>query len=261
VSGPLDGTVVVVTRPERQAAPFLRMLRESGAETVAFPTLLIEPLALDPATRASLEPDTFHWVVYTSTNAVEQGLAQLPRPRRARLAAVGPATARALEAHGHTVHATPATTHDSEGLLAHPELADVRGRRVLILRGVGGREFLCQTLTNRGADVVVAEVYRRVVATPDADALESLERACVRGCAVVAVTSVEVLEALLALAPEPRHATVRDANLLAPGKRVAAAARERGWRGPLIVARSAEDAAMLEALLEWRRTKGAASPA
>jgi uroporphyrinogen-III synthase len=75
--------------------------------------------------------------------------------------------------------------------------------------------------------------------------------------AVVAVTSVEVLESLLSLAPESRVPRLAEATLLVPGERVAAAARRRGWRGPIVVARSAEDEAMLDALIERRAAGGA----
>ena len=261
MSSALHGRVVVVTRPERQAGPFLQMLRAVGATPVAFPVLIIQPVVLESGVRSRLEPDHFDWVIFASANAVEQALAQLPRPRRARLAAVGPATARALEGHGLEVRAVPATTQDSEGLLAHPEFADVRGRRILILRGVGGREVLRQALLAGGAEVEVAELYRRVVATPDAGALATLARACAHQHSIVAVTSVEVLDALLEIAPDAILATLRDAGLLVPGPRVAAAARARGWRGPLAVASSAEDAAMLEALLTLPGTGGSPVPA
>jgi hypothetical protein len=44
------------------------------------------------------------------------------------------------------------------------------------------------------------------------------------------------------------------APLVLPGDRVAAAAHERGWNGPLVVATSAEDEAMVDALVAWHGT-------
>jgi uroporphyrinogen-III synthase len=64
---------------------------------------------------------------------------------------------------------------------------------------------------------------------------------------VVAATSAEVLAGLLELAPDDRCPGLRDVPLVIPGERVAASARELGWRGPVVRATSAEDAAMLEA--------------
>jgi uroporphyrinogen-III synthase len=248
VTQPLDGWTVVVTRPERQAEPLLRLFRESGAAAVAFPTLVIERIDLDDAARRRCTPDAYDWVIFTSANAVECALAQLPRPQRARVAAVGRATARALAGLGVAVDATPADVSDSEGLLATRELAEVLGRRILILKGAGGRDKLRESLAARGAAVTLGEVYRRGIAAPDQDALERLARACAADAPVIAVTSVEVLDALLALAPDAGQPRLRRAALLVPGDRVAAAARERGWSGRLIVAPSAEDATMVATL-------------
>lgn len=257
----LAGLTVVVTRPARQAACFMQMLRDRGAATVAFPALAVEPVTLAAAGPPALSLDTFDWVVYTSANAVEESLPQLGQPMKARVAAIGRATARSLAAAGVKVHALPASGADSEGLLAHPELAEPRGQRILIVKGVGGRDVLRAGLAARGAVVKTAEIYRRVQPAPSTEALEELDRACGSGTVVASVTSVDVLDSLLALAPEARYAWLRDVPLLVPGERVAAEARRRGWRGPLVVARSAEDEAMLDALGQWVSEGGRIAPA
>lgn len=245
MNGPLAGQVVVVTRPARQATRFLRLLEERGARTVAFPTIAVEPVPLASDVRRAFETEPCDWIVFTSANAVEHAPAIPPGPR---LAAIGRATARAIESLGRRVDALPAAGADTEGLLALPEFADVTGRRVLIVKGVGGRDALRAGLAGRGAQVVVVEVYRRVPADPVAGAVEAVRRACESGRAVVAVTSVEVLESLLALAPASRVPGLLDARLVVPGERVASAARGKDWRGPIVVATSAEDEAMLAAL-------------
>ncbi len=250
---PLAGLVVVVTRPTRQASRFIDLLREQGADPVEFPTIAIEPVVLDAGTRDALGRTQFDWVIYTSANAVEQGLAQLGRPARARVAAIGRATARALEAAQVPVDALPATGSDSEALLALPEFGDPAGRRVLIVKGIGGRDALRPRLEDRGATVEFAEVYRRRPVVPAPGAVADLLRASASQAVVVAVTSVEILDSLLMLAPDPGFPRLRDACLLVPGERVAAAARRLGWRGEIHAARSAEDDAMLAALLEHQR--------
>jgi uroporphyrinogen-III synthase len=248
VTLPLAGLTVVVTRPARQAGPFIAGLLERGARAVAFPTIAIEPMDLPPSARDDLAPDAHDWVVYTSANAVEHSITRLGQPTRARVAAIGRATARALAAAGVQVDAWPELGADSEGLLAHPMLADVGGRRVLIVKGAGGRDALRAGLAARGARVATVEVYRRERADTPPDGLAALGPPRDAARTVVAATSVEVLESLLELVPEPRVPWLRDLTLLVPGPRVAAAARRLGWRGAVVTAPSAEDGAMLEAL-------------
>jgi uroporphyrinogen-III synthase len=258
VTQALAGLVVVVTRPARQAARFIGLLAERGATAVAFPTIAIEPVPLEAASRAALATGSFDWIVYTSGNAVEHAPGA---PGRAKTAAIGRATARALQAAGIPVDALPASGADSEGVLALPEFRELHGTRILIVKGVGGREALRSGLEDRGATVVLAEVYRRVPVVPAPGAVDDLRRAGATRSPVVAVTSVEVLESLLRLAPEERVPELRDTCLLVPGGRVAAAAARLGWRGPVAVARSAEDEAMLQALLERYPGNGPHAPA
>jgi uroporphyrinogen-III synthase len=261
VTSPLAGLCVVVTRPARQSARFIELLRDDGAATVAFPALVIDQVTIDQAARGGLAPDAHDWVIYTSTNAVEQSLPQIGRPALAQVAAIGRATARALASAGIPVAVVPGSGSDSESLLALPQFKDLRGMRILIVKGVGGRDALRAGLCAQGAEVATAEVYRRAAAVPSPDALAELDRARDSGSVVVAVTSVEGLVSLLGLAPETRYRWLRDAPLLLPGERVAAEARRRGWRGAPIVARSAEDDAMRDALRRWAADAGRSTPA
>lgn len=245
---PLAGLVVVVTRPAGQAARFAALVTAAGAQPLLLPTLDIETVPLDADLRSRWAPDAFDWTIFTSTNAVESSLEQLPRPQRTQVAAIGRATARALVQRGIPVAAVPQTTSDSEGLLALDCFADLRGQRVLILRGRGGRTLLSGELARRGAQVVLGDVYERRRAVAQPDALAALRHACDAGTAAIAATSAEVLAALIDLAPEADCPRLRDALLLVPGERVAAAARGLGWRGRVVVAPSAEDETMADAL-------------
>lgn len=245
---PLAGVTVVVTRPRAQATRFAALVSAAGGTPLLLPALDIEPIELDAEARNRLAPDSFDWTIYTSANAVESSRRQLSRPVRTRIAAVGRGTARVLAEHGVDVHAVPATTADSEGLLALEPFTALAGQRILILKGEGGRTLLREALERRGATVVTGDVYRRVAAVPEPASLAALETACATGHVVVAVTSAESLAALLAAVPDDRMPQLRETTLLVPGDRVAASARSHGWRGPLVVAASAEDAAMAEAL-------------
>src|SRR6185295_12379471 len=91
----------------------------------------------------------------------------------------------------------PQSGADSEALLAAPELADVTGKRVLIVRGEGGRALLGNMLAARGATVNYAECYRRVRPVADAAPLiADWQRGLIHA---VTVSSAEGLDNLLAM--------------------------------------------------------------
>src|SRR5690606_40948301 len=95
-----------------------------------------------------------------------------PRPSQAWLA-VGAGTARALRRAGVAGVVAPRRM-DSEGVLALPELASVRGRRVALVTAPGGRGLSAPTLAARGGQVLRADVSERVPAAPAPQALARL---------------------------------------------------------------------------------------
>jgi uroporphyrinogen-III synthase len=251
----LEGLGVLVTRPEAQAGPLAHALEAAGARVYRLPTLEIRMRPDRAAVRAAVGPvDRYHWVIFVSANAVRHGVALLEGRADAPIAAIGPATATALRLAGHRVRLSGEGSFDSEHLLAAPELANVAGQRILVVRGVGGRDLVLEQLRARGAEVVCAEVYERACAVPVPGAVDAVESAWSAGqIAVATATSVEVLRCLVELLTPRGRALLRESALLAGGARVAATAREMGLAGPLIVATSPESGVLVDALRRWRR--------
>src|SRR5271165_142699 len=159
---PLHGVGVLVTRPRQQASALCRLLEAQGARTFCLPAIEIKPMAESRLLAARLgELAEFDLIIFTSANAVRFGAALLEQRRDLPLAAIGPATARALNQAGYRVMVQPTDGFDSENLLQHPRLAAMAGKRILLMKGSGGRELLQDEFTRRGAHVTIAEVYRR----------------------------------------------------------------------------------------------------
>lgn len=252
----LDGLGVLVTRPEFQAMPLCRLLESLGATTLRLPAIDIKPLKDRREQLLGLE--NFDVILFTSANAVRFGVSFLDQKRDLTLAALGPATSRALNQAGYRVAIQPGDSFDSEGLLSHPRLERVAGHRILIIKGSHGRDLLQQELSRRGATVVCADVYERVPAVFGAAVLKTVsERFRAGELQVITATSLEIGAALLRLAPpgaaapELRNEFER-AHWLVPAERVASGLRELGLKAPVLLADSAEDQDLAAALVLWR---------
>jgi uroporphyrinogen-III synthase len=251
---PLQGVGVLVTRPEQQAMPLCRLLEMQGASTLRLPAIEIKAIGNRRETVAQLGAlGDFHVIIFTSTNAVRFGASLLDQQRNLYLAAMGPATARALNQAGYRVAVHPAGNFDSESLLLHPRLEHPAGRRILIIKGHSGRPFLEEELARRGAQVVTADVYQRVPAAASHAALAALLDQFTAGAVqVITATSLEIAGNLLAMATPALRSEFERAHWLVPGERVAAGVRELGLSAPLLAAASAEDHDLVAELIRWR---------
>jgi len=163
----LEGKTIWVTRPEGQADMLTGKLEQAGARVCKLPMLAIEPLPEDADIKARvLDLDHYQLLFFISTNAAGLGMDLIENywpqfPVQLDVFSVGPTTASLLESRGLKVH-YPEQRMTSEALLALPALADIGGKKALIVRGVGGRDLLATELKKRGGSVDYLELYRRV---------------------------------------------------------------------------------------------------
>lgn len=247
---PLTDLTVMITRPAGQADGLIRLVEEAGGEALRCPLLDIVPVE-DPALATDVlkRQDEWDWLVFISANAVRFALdgGFVPRAGTAcRIAAIGEATAAALAASGVRVDLIAPPPHDSESLLATPAFHQVEGQRLLIVRGVGGRERLADELSSRGAMVHHAELYRRVPVAAER-ITPCLQRLNEGVCSAVVITSGEALAHLTLVLGSWAAGVMVSTPLLVPGVRLAELARQAGWRR-VIAADRAGDEAMVQVL-------------
>lgn len=163
---PLQGKRIVITRPPHKAGELAERLRELGAEPLVVPTIAIEsPKNLD-ALKAALQ-NTYNWVIFTSGNAVEQ-VFNFPLNTQ-KIAAVGTATAKAIESHGSCVDLIP-TIHTAEALYETMAAQfELQGMKILLPQGDLAKPTLAESLRQAGADVQTVIAYRTVRPTIQVD--------------------------------------------------------------------------------------------
>jgi uroporphyrinogen-III synthase len=199
---PLAGRRVLITRAPRQASELADRLRELGATPIVVPTIEIGPPSSFAALDAALASlSGFDLIAFTSGNAVEAfheraqflGITAAPR----RIAVVGPATERALEAIGlHADVMPPAYTAEALGAMLAPEAS---GLRILLVLAEDAPMILRDALAVAGADVTIAAAYRNRIPEASLAAVTSLFSDVASYPDAVTFTSASTAANLLAL--------------------------------------------------------------
>lgn len=243
----LNGARILVTRPLDQAQNLCNLITDAGGIALRCSTLEIVENQPDPlAVQAAAQSD---WLIFTSSNAVNFAIrafnGKMPVKNGLQIAAIGLATAQALQSAGWPVACVPLREFNSEGLLAEPALQAVEGLSCVIVRGVGGREKLAELLSARGAKVAYLEVYRRV--KPETELSELSHFLTNDQLDIVTITSGEALQNLMAMVTEPLSAMLKTLPLIVVSDRIRQIAEQMGFKR-IAVCKQTTDAAILESL-------------
>lgn len=231
-------TTLLVTRPAPQAPELVALLAERGIGAISVPTVEIAPALPDGGLDAAIRTlDGAAWLVITSVNGAAALLGRLAvldqsLPVGLRLAAVGSATASALEMGGLRVDHVPPryrTVAIADGL------GDVAGRRVVLARADGATPDLHKALRSRGALVEEVVAYRTVEGP--AASRERVRAALAQPLDGVTFTSGSTVRGLHALLspPDALRATALPAYCIGPV--TARVARRAGFTVPVVASR------------------------
>jgi uroporphyrinogen III methyltransferase/synthase len=220
---------VVVTRAREQAEELCLALEEQGARPIRCPTIrLSSPERWEPMDAALGRLERYDWIVFTSPNGVRftldrmQALGLEPGMLcHARIATVGPRTARALAEQGVEADVL---APDAGSLPLAEALSPVQDAEILLARSDRADPVAGAVLRRRGArnvDEVVA--YRTVPVAPEHEALDELRL----GVDGITFTSPSTVHGFVSLGPEWRR-LVAGAIVATLGPTTTGAARDAG---------------------------------
>ncbi len=253
---PLDGISVLVTRPVEQCEPLARAIEQQGGTAIRAPMIIVAGLDDDSRARKVVSLlDGFDMAIFISRNAVEFGLDLIAREGLSladkAVFAVGLGTAGALRERGIDHVQAPRTEFSSEGLLRMDDLAEdaIRRKRIVIFRGVGGRELLAGTLQRRGAEVVYCECYER--RKPDVVLSEALRAHDTRVPDIGLATSMEALNNLVEKIEDEGIDQLFDMQMLVVGSRVGQEVESLGFTHRAMVVENPSDDSIIKCLIKW----------
>ncbi|WP_297354868.1 fused uroporphyrinogen-III synthase HemD/membrane protein HemX [Paraburkholderia sp.] len=241
----------MITRPAGQSAALAAQLEAAGIATLDFPLIEIVPVEdVAPLQAALVALERYALVVFVSPNAVDYAFAEFDSiwPHALPVGVVGPGSVAALARHGVEAPAyrviSPAAAadddvarFDSEALFAAIDAsfgaASLEGKRVLIVRGDGGREWLADRLREGGVEVETVAAYRRLVPEPSIGAWSRVHELLAGEPHAWLITSSEGVRNLDELAHEHLNAgeiaQLKRATLVTPHPRIAQTARGLGF--------------------------------
>ena len=198
---PLKGKWIVITRPKKQAEPFTEKVLKVGGCLLHFPLIEITPFD-DEKTKYSLnELINYDVVIFVSVNAVEQTIKLIGTEilKHKTLVTTGKKTAQALINHKLIVDFCPEKLFNSEALLAIEAFKEQsKGKKIAIVRGSSGRDYLKNNLIALGANVDYIDVYSRHCPQLNLDELKAAWQQ--RKCDVILLTSASSTASFFALA-------------------------------------------------------------
>jgi uroporphyrinogen-III synthase len=166
---PLRGRRVLVGRARHQASALSAGLRALGASVLEIPFIEIrKPRTFRPLDNALRNLKNYDWLILTSVNGVDALHRRMEKLRKSigelrhlQIAAIGPATKKAISGLGLRVHVVP-KEYVAEAVVRSLRRR-VRGRRVLLVRAKVARDVIPRELRRAGATVDVAEAYETVI--------------------------------------------------------------------------------------------------
>lgn len=252
---PLTGKRVLITRAKKQSAGLARPLRTLGAQVLEVPTIEIRPpRTYKPLDSALGNIAEYDWLVLTSVNGVEALFSRLRKMRipvarlsHLEVAAIGPATRKAIEERGLRVRVTP------EKYVAESVVEALRGRTegkyVLLVRAKIARDVLPNELRRSGAAVDVVEAYETRVPRGTAAKLKKLFSGRGRPDVITFTSSSTATNFLALLGPAAKK--MLDGVCLASIGPVTSATLRQAGCPPTVEAREYTMEGLVEAIRTW----------
>lgn len=243
----LSGKNILITRPLGRETHLCNLIELAGGSIIHYPVLKIQApsdLKIKQLITLRGQLHKFSIAIFVSPTAVEECKTYFPAlPEHLQIASIGSKTTQALALQNIQAD-IEAPQHNTESLLLSPDLQTpaLKGKRVLIFRGYGGRALLGDTLARRGAQVRYVEIYHREISP-----LPPLSEEQTSALDAVTTSSSEGLNNLITLMDDP--SLLIGIPLIVPSERAATLARQHGFK-TIIAAENATDEATLASLMK-----------
>tara|TARA_B100001109_G_C18862793_1_gene474994 strand:+ start:1115 stop:1882 length:768 start_codon:yes stop_codon:yes gene_type:complete len=180
VKNRLKGKSIVVSRATTQAKEFVEKIERAGGIAIEFPLVEFAPIENNtPLIQAFNELYKYHWLVFTSANAVdfffdaaEKAQVKFYFYPDLKIATVGEKTKLQLGQRGYRTNFVP-IKYTAE-VLAENMDEDIEGKRILIPRSEKASDDYLEIFRNRGAIPHAISIYKNEKVAYNQNEVEAL---------------------------------------------------------------------------------------
>ena len=247
----LEHLTIMVTRPRPEGEVLCQKIDAANGRAVYLPAIdILPPDDIDIFKQQIKQLDQYDWLIFISPQAVYQSVAAIKAvwrtfPATLRVAAIGHGTAEVLRKQHLPVNLYPESDWRSEGLLELPDFQQVKGKKIALLCGDKGRDFLQEQLILRGALVTRVVAYRRCLPTMNLQKYIEI----LPNIDIIVCTSNEILQNLKQLFQESSWAFLQTIPVMVVSERMVSYANDLGFQ-KIILANNASHDAIMSTLIE-----------
>ena len=251
----LSGLSILVTRPDPAGTELCELIEQNSGRALLFPTIAFAaPPDQTQYQQALMSLGEQDWLIFVSPQAVYHSVPAIRRqwpefPASVKFAAIGAGTRLALHQAGYQAVICPEIDWHSEGLLALPDFAQVKGQKIAIIRGAYGRQLLEKAFREQGASITSFEVYERVL--PEADTQLPVALINENKISAVICSSFEAVKNLTLLLADKTGEKLFSVPLIVVSERIKSLAEDLGFQ-TIWIAKSANHHAILDLLARKR---------
>jgi len=246
--------VVWITRPPGQGENLRRLVERAGGRPICIPVIEIVPVQQQRLlSDIARDVHDAHLIIFVSINAVHLAESVVPDFYKMisgkQLLAIGEGTRTALQGRGFTEVLCPVSGIGSEALLELEQFRSeaLSGKSILVVRGVGGRDKIAETMGQFGVTLKYLEVYERRKPDLDVKTMEEIWHDTPPD--TIVVTSVEGLHNLINMTPGALMERLRRIPLAVMSQRIQSVALSLGFTGSAAVATETSDDGLLTAIV------------
>ena len=236
---------ILITRQLEQSEKFSDILNKENIKNFIFPVIEIKKIKLRAIDLENIKNSDF--IIFTSQNSVISLIQELDIKNLCgkKIAAIGESTKKNLNDLGVHVDICPKSNFTSESLFEEIRSNNIVNKKIIIIKGVGGRDYLHKKLSRNNYIFNDLDIYERELPCN----INNLSSRIFLDITHICVTSIAVLDNFIKISDILKFEISENITFIAGNSRIAEVVRERFSGNKIIVSLNPSNKEMLNTLL------------